>query len=151
MSFPFKANPDSDLPLWVQLAQRIAYLIDTGYYRPGDQLPSVRSLAADASINYNTVNKAYTSLASEGYIESIRRKGCFVCERMPEATRDHFSEVESLITDCVNSCIDLGLTIDDVRKAMDYVTINMKNKELHAGSKGNIIDLKDVGRTKMVN
>ena len=39
--------------MWVQLRNRFVYLIKTGYYEPGEQLPSVRSLAADLSINYN--------------------------------------------------------------------------------------------------
>ena len=78
MSFPFEPDKTSDVPLWVQLRQRLVYLISTGYFKPGDQLPTVRALAADISINYNTVNKAYLSLASDNYIESTRGRGAFV-------------------------------------------------------------------------
>lgn len=148
MSFPFEVNRESNLPIWVQLAQRIVYLIDSGYYRPGDQLPSVRALAADISINYNTVSKAYTSLVSEGYLESVRRKGCFVAERMPDATRNNLVEVEKLITDCVNSCMSLGLSIDDVRKAMNDMTFRMKVKENPELAEGRILSFRSVSEKK---
>lgn len=63
--FPFEVDPTSDLPLWVQLRNRIAYLINDGTLAPGDKLPTVRGLASEISINYNTVNKAYLSLVSD--------------------------------------------------------------------------------------
>ena len=65
-SFPFEVDESTDVPLWVQLRQRIMHLISTGYFKPGDKLPTVRGLAQDISINYNTVNKAYLSLVSDG-------------------------------------------------------------------------------------
>ena len=44
----FEIDESSGLPVWVQLRNRFVYLIKTGYYQPGDQLPSVRTLAAEA-------------------------------------------------------------------------------------------------------
>lgn len=151
MAFPFKPNPQSDLALWVQLAQRIAYLIETGYYRPGDQLPTVRGLAADISINYNTVNKAYTSLASQGYIKSTRGKGCFVLNRMPDATRNNFAEVEKLITDCIKSCRELGLSIDETTRAFGDIAKRMKRSENTSSKDWNIININDIGQEKKIN
>ena len=78
--FPFEVDPTSDLPLWVQLRNRIAYLINDGTLAPGDKLPTVRGLASEISINYNTVNKAYLSLVSDGYLESTRGRGVFVTD-----------------------------------------------------------------------
>ena len=74
--FPFEVDPASDLPLWVQLRNRIAYLINDGTLAPGDKLPTVRGLASGISINYNTVNKAYLSLVSDGYLESSVAVAC---------------------------------------------------------------------------
>ena len=65
----FEIDESSGLPVWVQLRNRFVYLIKTGYYQPGDQLPSVRSLAAEAAINYNTVSKAYVNLEHAGYVD----------------------------------------------------------------------------------
>ncbi len=78
--FPFEIDETSDIPIWVQLRQRIAYLINSGYFKAGDKLPTVRGLASEISINYNTVNKAYISLVSDGYLESTRGRGVFVAD-----------------------------------------------------------------------
>ena len=51
--FTFEVEKESDVPLWVQLKNRLAYLITSGFYEPGEQLPTVRALASDISINYN--------------------------------------------------------------------------------------------------
>ena len=40
--FPFEIDATTDVPLWVQLRQRLVYLINSGYFKPGDQLPTVR-------------------------------------------------------------------------------------------------------------
>ena len=74
----FTVDETSDLPIWVQLRNRIAYLIKTGFFQPGEQLPSVRSMAAEAKINYNTVTKAYRDLELSSLIVSIRGRGMFV-------------------------------------------------------------------------
>lgn len=74
----FRVDETSDLPIWAQLRNRMAYLIRTGHFQAGEQLPSVRSLAADAKINYNTVTKAYRDLELSGLIASIRGRGCFI-------------------------------------------------------------------------
>ena len=76
----FEIDESSGLPVWVQLRNRFVYLIKTGRYRPGEQLPSVRALAAEAAINYNTVSKVYANLERDGYVESVRGRGVFVRE-----------------------------------------------------------------------
>ena len=112
--FPFEVDTTTDVPLWVQLRQRLIHLINTGYFKPGDQLPTVRGLASEISINYNTVNKAYLSLASDGYIESVRGRGAFVRNIEDEVWSEHASEVDGLIDDCIQACLDMGLSPDDV-------------------------------------
>jgi DNA-binding transcriptional regulator YhcF (GntR family) len=52
----------SDVPLQRQIAEQIVFLISTGKLRPGQQLPSVRSLAVRLKIHHNTVSKAYGEL-----------------------------------------------------------------------------------------
>ena len=76
----FDVNEKSSIPVWLQLKNRIIYLITSGYYKPGDQLPTVRGLACEAEVNYNTVSKVYMSLEQDGYIESRQRHGAFVLD-----------------------------------------------------------------------
>ena len=68
---PFTLSDQSDLPLWVQLRDRMAYLINSGFYQPGEKLPTVRKYAADLHIAYNTVSKAYMGLERDGYVTTV--------------------------------------------------------------------------------
>lgn len=70
----------NDKPLHEQITQGIKDLIICGVLAPGDQLPSVRELSVNLTVNPNTVQRAYKSLETEGVIYSIRGKGNFVAD-----------------------------------------------------------------------
>jgi GntR family transcriptional regulator len=111
----FEIDTTSDVPLWVQLRQRLVHLINNGHYKPGDQLPTVRGLASELSINYNTVNKAYLSMIQDGYITSTRGRGVFV-SAASEADEELVLEAESLLDELIETFRDLGLSSWEVRK-----------------------------------
>lgn len=115
--FPFEIDETSDVPLWVQLRNRIAYLINDGYFKPGDKLPTVRGLASEISINYNTVNKAYLSLVSDGYLESTRGRGVFVTDIAAQLGDGEMDQVEAIMDDAINACRELGMGYEDIEKA----------------------------------
>lgn len=81
-------------PVYLRLRAQIAAAILKGEYRAGDQLPSVRSLAADYGANPLTVAKAYQSFQDDGYVEVRRGVGMFVIagavEKLRIAERDRF-------------------------------------------------------------
>lgn len=116
-SFTFEVDKNSSIAVWMQLRKRIAFLISTGYYKPGDQLPKIRELAADISINFNTVNKAYLSLQSDGYVASIRGKGVFVSEVERNAT-DSVDDIQAVLDDCLRACRQLGVSYEDAAALM---------------------------------
>lgn len=72
----------SDTPIYVQLRNQIVKGIGKGEIQPGEKLPTVRQLAADAGVNTMTVNKTYQILKNEGYIRTDRRLGAFVSENI---------------------------------------------------------------------
>jgi GntR family transcriptional regulator len=111
----FEIDTTSDIPLWVQLRQRLVHLINNGHYRPGDQLPTVRGLASELSINYNTVNKAYLSMIQDGYLTSTRGRGVFV-SAVSEADEELVLEAESLLDELIETFRGLGLSSWEVRK-----------------------------------
>lgn len=113
----FKVDENSDVPLWVQLRQRIAYLINSGELKPGEKLPTVRGLASDISINYNTVNKAYLSLVSDGYLESTRGRGVFVTDIASQLGDEEMGQVSGIMDDAINACLELGMGYEDIEKA----------------------------------
>ena len=70
----------SDAPLYLQLRDAVIAGIASGELRPGDALPSVRSLAEDLGLNLHTVNKAYATLRDEGYVIMLGRRGAYVAD-----------------------------------------------------------------------
>jgi len=71
-------NTQSPTPIYTQLRDQIVLGIAGGRLLPGEDLPSVRRLAADLGINFHTVNKSYAMLSDEGYIQMDRRRGAVV-------------------------------------------------------------------------
>lgn len=108
----------SGIPIWVQLRNRLAYLIDSGHYAPGERLPTVRALAADLSVNYHTVNKVYASLEHDGYISSKRGLGAYV--KGPSASRN-VAPGDAVLAEAVRRCVELGMTLDDVERSFAAV------------------------------
>lgn len=70
----------ADRPIYTQLVERIQMSIVSGYYKPGDKLPSVRDFAAEASVNPNTMQKAFAELERSGLIITQRTNGRTVTE-----------------------------------------------------------------------
>ena len=73
-------NFKSGMPVYLQVIDQIKAAAASGGLRPGEPLPSIRPLAEELRINRNTVAKAYTELESQGIIETIPGKGCFLKE-----------------------------------------------------------------------
>jgi GntR family transcriptional regulator len=76
----FQVDFKSGKPVYLQLADQIRYAAAAGALRPGDPLPTIRPLAEELRVNRNTVAKAYAELESQGVIETLPGKGCFVKE-----------------------------------------------------------------------
>ena len=136
--FPFEIDETSDIPIWVQLRQRIAYLINSGYF--------------EISINYNTVNKAYISLVSDGYLESTRGRGVFVADVAGKFDDEELGQVEEVIDEFIATCRDLGMGFDDIEKAVSRHVKKLRFEHEHDGESsvpgGKIIDFSDVKKTK---
>ncbi|MBQ3386498.1 MAG: GntR family transcriptional regulator [Eggerthellaceae bacterium] len=128
-TFAFTQDMTSDIPLWVQLRQRIVQLIASGYFKPGDQLPTVRGLASDLAINYNTVNKAYMSLVTDGYLQSTVGRGVFVCENPIAETGDAAREVELLLDDFISTCRERGFSLTDIQFAVSHKILELKRSD----------------------
>lgn len=78
----------SDQPLYRQLYHAVVAGIASGRLCVGEQLPPVRQMAVDAGINMHTVNKAYTMLREDGYIQMGRHSGAVVADRQQAGPED---------------------------------------------------------------
>lgn len=120
----FHLDEASNLPLWVQIRERFVYLISSGYYVPGDQLPSVRKVASELRISYNTVSKAFMSLEREGHIVTKHGSGAYVAETASTA-----SEMESYAEDFVRACQDKGMTANEIVQLVTRIVRRGDNEE----------------------
>lgn len=73
-------NLDADRPIFLQILERIRMDIISGKYTPGEKLPSVRELAAQAAVNPNTMQRAFSELERTGLVYSKRTSGRFITE-----------------------------------------------------------------------
>ena len=116
----FEIDYSSGLPTWIQVKNRVAYLIGSGAFAEGEKLPTVRSLALDLDISYNTVNRAYMDLEREGYITTRKGRGTFVAEQRDiGAARATDSPIELVIDDMIRACSNAGLADDDIIKMVE--------------------------------
>jgi GntR family transcriptional regulator len=103
-------NPQSGVPLYVQLQLQLQQRILTGQLGHGDQLPSVRDFSAELGVNPLTVAKVYQILEREGFVETRRGLGTFVSHQSPalkiEARR---RQIGPAIDQLVTEAMHLGL------------------------------------------
>src|SRR3954463_3719022 len=79
----FSVARDGELPIGTQLVWKLRSLIESGALEPGDQLPSVRTLAEAAGVNVNTARAVYGRLERAGLIRSEQGRGAFVSPQPP--------------------------------------------------------------------
>ena len=84
----------SNIPIYVQLRNEIVMGIGRGDLKKGEGLPTVRQMAEDIGVNNMTVNKAYSILKNEGYIEIDRRHGAKINPSL-DTTREFKEKLES--------------------------------------------------------
>ena len=108
-----KWNLDSDRPIFSQIIEIIQRDIVSGVLEPGEKLPSVRQLAAEASVNPNTVQKAFSELERMGLVYSQRTSGKFITEdvKMIEETKKEMAG--TIVSNFLKSMEQLGFTKEE--------------------------------------
>ena len=117
MSLHFHIDPHSGLPVYRQIIDQIKYYIASGTLQPGAQLPSVRELAQQLSVNPTTVVKTYSELEHEDVIEIRHGKGAFVTEnRTPFAEFEKEKAIGRIARQLVVESMQMGADLDLVEK-----------------------------------
>lgn len=117
----FEVDDSSDLPIWVQLRNRMAYLIRTGFFAEGEQLPSVRTIAAEARINYNTVTKAYHELEMDRLIVNVRGRGMFVKRDLPQDESPQMTSADAALEDVIVQYHLAGMTYEEIGRHIQEI------------------------------
>ena len=112
-------DPDSSVPIYVQIEDTIHSLIAAGQLRPGEQLPTIRELAANIRVNLNTVARAYFELDREGVISTQRGKGTFVTgvPDKEQIERKRQRLLHSIIGTALEEARNLGYSSAEIKKA----------------------------------
>ncbi len=84
MRVAFTLDPDADVPLHRQIYEEWRQGILSGRFHRGERVPSTRDLALTLAVARTTVSAAYEQLVAEGYLESVRGSGTFVCRELPD-------------------------------------------------------------------
>ena len=116
-----RIDPDSAVPIYLQIVHSIKHQVATGRLKPGEQLPTVRELATDLRVNPNTVARAYDQLDGDTVITTQQGRGTYVRERPDNAhlSRVRQEQLKALMDGVVGKALSMGYTVDEVRDAFD--------------------------------
>jgi GntR family transcriptional regulator len=116
-----RIDPDSTLPIYMQIIYSIKHQVATGQLKPGEQLPTVRMLATDLRINPNTAARAYDTLDSEGVITTQRGRGTYVREHPDEAhlTPIRKDQLKAMMDNVINNALSLGYPDEEIKEAFE--------------------------------
>jgi GntR family transcriptional regulator len=117
----FKVDMHSRVPIYLQIVERIEHGIAMGELRPGDQLPTVRRLAQDLRVNFNTIARAYAMLDQAGVISTQQGRGTYVRERPDERALAQMraEKLSALAGRAVIEAFSLGYKPAEIRAALD--------------------------------
>ena len=121
---PFSLDPKSGVPIYRQIQDQVRYGIASGRLRPGEQLPTVRALAVDLSVNPNTVIKAYSELEREGVLTGEQGSGTFVAPQAPAplSAGERRAKLEALCAEFLSQAARYGFSAADVARGIQAVT-----------------------------
>jgi len=111
---------ESGVPIYVQLVDRIKQMVVSGRLQPGQQLPTIRQLAADLRINYNTVGRAYSILDDEGVISTQQGRGTYITSRLDEGQlrKLRLDKLRGMIGQAVREARVLGYSREEIEQVV---------------------------------
>ncbi len=119
----FTVDPRSGVPLYLQLIEQVKRAVALGTLGPGEQLPTVKALALDLTINPNTVGRAYRELERDQVIETSPGRGSFVRDNgaSTEARRAVSDVADGALEVAVREAKSLGLERAEVSAAFERI------------------------------
>lgn len=113
-----KIDLNSQAPIYEQIKTGFRGLVRRKLMRPGDAAPSIRALAAQLTLNPNTVARAYRELTAEGFFESQRGEENIVAARAAALARADTENLKARITEAVKEGLQNGLTAADIESIL---------------------------------
>jgi GntR family transcriptional regulator len=117
--FSVSLDHQSGVPIYRQIISQILYAIARGDLPPGTQLPTVRQLAVELSVNPNTIIKAYKELEIRGNLETQQGTGTFISKAEVTITPEEKHRVlRALCQDVVGRAGAYGIELDEIIQAL---------------------------------
>jgi len=121
----FQVDFKTGKPVYLQLVDQVRYAAASGAIRAGEALPSIRPLAEELRVNRNTIAKAYAELESQGVIETIPGKGCFLKDGNTPFTKSVrqkilLKEIDEAVVTAHHLQVDRAGFLDLVKERLDY-------------------------------
>lgn len=122
----------SGQPIYTQIVEQVRQMIAGGTLKPGDQLPTVRQMAADLRVNFNTVARAYRMLDEAGLISTQHGRGTYVWEQASEdvTRRLRIQVLEDQTRNYLDSLRRMGYSLDEIEPVFNYVIEEYNQKGL---------------------
>ena len=131
MNMKFNLDFRSGIPIYVQVVEHIRESVLKGELKPGDQLPTVRSMALDLRVNFNTIARAYRLLDEAGIISTQQGRGTYILDVPPPEQTDKLRRqaLEALTRDYMHEAIRLGCEPEEIQAALKEQIENDQNPE----------------------
>ena len=106
----------SGLPIYTQIVDQIQSQLANGILKPGDQLPTVRALAQELRVNFNTVARAYRMLDEARIISTQQGRGTYITEIPPPKVSEKLrsESLEALTQRFINEAVRLGFSEKEI-------------------------------------
>jgi GntR family transcriptional regulator len=110
----------SDLPIYIQIIEQVRQQIASGKLKPGDQLPTVRALAADLRVNFNTVARSYRLLDEARAISTQQGRGTYILKLPPPEVSERLRQeaMEAIARRYFDEAERLGFSVKDSQRIL---------------------------------
>lgn len=125
----FQLDLRSRTPIYEQVMEKLKELIIREVVEADEQLPSVRALAKQLSINPNTIQKAYRELEHQGYIYSIPGKGKFVAPQSDATNKEKVKKMKQQLIKLISEALYLGIKKEDIFELIQIAEQAVKGGE----------------------
>lgn len=122
----FSLDFRSGVPIYVQIVDQTQQFVNSGILKPGDQLPTVRQLASELRVNFNTVARAYRMLDEAGLISTQQGRGTYILDQPADGLQDMIKSetIDDQVTRFLSDLVRQGYTLKEIQAITDSKIAN---------------------------